>query len=189
MWEHMKGVTSMCRRQPETQPSWAFCPSHACFRWQIRHTDREPKGSVSPVRGTLLPMHFPLFLYMQIYTNDSRRVLPFSAINCISELSTRQRNNRFIFIFSRHVFCLLMTGNQPFSSLNYLCSEATALSHFVLTGLSISRTNERERMRMKMWLTVWTQTGSSIFTHSSKRKLQRDTEKTVGLKLKSTRPK
>lgn len=77
MWEHMKGVTSMCRRQPETQPSWAFCPSHARFRWQIRHTDREPQGSVSPVRGTLLPLHFPLFLYMQIHTNDSQSLIAF----------------------------------------------------------------------------------------------------------------
>lgn len=86
-----------------------------------------------------------------VHANTHKR---FSVINCISEPSTRQRNNRFISILSRHVFCLLMTGHQPFSSLNYLCSEAAALSHFVLTGLSISRTNERERMRMKMWLTV-----------------------------------
>lgn len=118
-----------------------------------------------------LSLPFPLFLYMQIYTRTIPDVCfpSLSLITFQSRQPHRDRYNRFFSILSRHIFCLLMMGHQPFSSLNYLCSEAGALSHFVLTGLSISRTNERERMRMKMWLTVWTQTESSIFTHSSKR--------------------
>lgn len=169
MWEHMKGVTSMCRRQLETQPSWAFCPSNARFRWQICHTETLRALSLlytAPCCRCVSPC-FCKCKYTRAH--NSRCMLPFFIINCISEPSATQRCNKFISILSRHIFCLLMTGHQPFSSLNYLCSEAAALSHFVLTGLSISRTNEREQMRMKMWLTVWTQTESSIFTHSSKR--------------------
>lgn len=159
----------MCRRQPETQPFWAFSPSNARFRWQICQRQRDPEGSIS-----LYTAHWytRIFTLVRASSPNSQHVLPFFIINCISDSSAIPRHNRSISILSRHIFCPPMTGHQLLSSLYYLCSEAAALSRLVLTGLCICASaskdkDERERMRMEMQLTAWTQTESSVFTHSS----------------------
>lgn len=65
------------------------------------------------------------------------------------------RRDRSVYIGSSFSlqFCLLMTGHQHFSLLNYLFSEAVALSHSTWQGctslLVLARTDESERMRME----------------------------------------
>lgn len=105
-----------------------------------------------------------IFTLVRANSPNSRRVLPFFIINCFSDSSAIPRHNRSISVLSRHIFCPPMTGHQLLSSLYYLCSEAAALSRLVRL---LARTDEREGMRMEMQLTAWTQTESSVFTHSS----------------------
>lgn len=86
-----------------------------------------------------------IFTLARAKSSNSPRVRPFYFINCISEPSPTPRHTRSFSILSRHTFCLLMTGHQLLSSLNYLCSQAVALSRLVLTGLCVSSSASKDR--------------------------------------------
>lgn len=188
MWEHMKGATSMCRRQTETQPFWAFCPSNARFRWQICQRQRAPEGSISPVHGTLLPSHFHFSAckLLQFPTRAS-----FLFINCISEPSTT-RDTLGLFPFS-HVIHFVFSW-QAISFSHHSITYASKPRLWVVwswqgcaSPLLPARTDERERMRMEMRLTAWTQTVVCIYPQPQQQQLLRDLSETVGGKLKATR--
>lgn len=105
--------------------------------------DREPLKALSLLYTA--PCCPRIFTLAPANSSNSPRVLPSYFINCISEPSPTPRHTRSFSILSRHTFCLLMTGHQLLSSLNYLCSQAAALSRLVLTGLCVSASASKDR--------------------------------------------
>lgn len=130
-----------------------------------------------------------IFTLVRANSPNSRHVLPFFIVNCISDSSAIPRHNRSISILSRHIFCPSMTGHQLPSSLYYLCSEAVALSRLVLTGLCICASASKDRWEGRDGDAAdSTNTNRVVCIYpQQQQQLQRDSPETVWCKLKSTR--
>lgn len=142
-----------CRQAPEQ--TWASCQSNTFFR-TATHGSQSPQGAVYPVHSDLLAAafftrccvykyaHTPFFCINKVF--ERRLFISFIFLDDTpGQLAPKWDPMGLISIFPHHILSLLMTGHQHFSSLNYWFTEAGALAHSVLTGLSIFACVNKDR--------------------------------------------
>lgn len=103
--------------------------------------------------------------------------------------STRQRYNRFISILSCPIFCLLMVGHQSFL-ITQLLMQRSRRSESFCPDRAVHLKDKWEGTDEDEDVVDSVNTNRIVYIYPQQQaKLQRDTLKTVGLKLKSTKPK
>lgn len=118
-------------------------------------------------------------------SSNSARVLPFYFINWISEPSTTPHQDTLgLFPFSHVTYFVFSWRAISFS--HHSITHAAKPRRWVVwswqgcaSPLLPDRTDEREQMRMEMWLTAWTQTVVCIYPQQQQQ-LLRDSSETAG---------
>lgn len=168
--------SSLAPRRQALLSSWALCQSHFCFSWQISATQdcKNPYSSVYIVHSD--PLALTSYSYFACTRACNRKYYrqPSPLCNLLSSPLAPCLDFEtwlgHIYRFSLSQFCLLMTGHQHLTLLNYLFSRAVALSHSTWQGCPsrrvLARTDECETIRMEG---ASTQTEPSVFTRSRSR--------------------